>query len=26
MTAQLDYAPLPDELKKKEREAIKSIH
>ena len=26
MTAQLDYAPLPDELKKKEREAIQSIH
>jgi phosphate transport system substrate-binding protein len=26
MFAQLDYAPLPDELKKKEREAIKSIH
>jgi phosphate transport system substrate-binding protein len=26
MTAQLNYAPLPDEVKQKEREAIKSIH
>ena len=26
MTAQLDYAPLPDEVKQKERDAIKSIH
>ena len=26
MTAQLDYAPLPDEVRQKEREAIKTIH
>jgi len=26
MTAQLDYAPLPDSVKDKEREAIKAIH
>ena len=26
MTAQLNYAPLPDEVRQKEREAIKAIH
>jgi phosphate transport system substrate-binding protein len=26
MTAQLNYAPLPDDVKQKEREAIKAIH
>jgi len=26
MTAQLNYAPLPDEVRQKEREAIKTIH
>jgi phosphate transport system substrate-binding protein len=26
MTAQLNYAPLPDQVKEKEREAIKTIH
>jgi hypothetical protein len=26
MTADLNYAPLPDAVKQKEREAIKTIH
>jgi ABC-type phosphate transport system substrate-binding protein len=26
MSAQLDYAPLPDSVKEKEREAVKTIH
>jgi hypothetical protein len=26
MSAQLDYAPLPDSVKEKERAAVKTIH